>query len=516
MQRLLRLAPTLRVSAACCLVEATLLPELGPLWRVPVADGRGAAVAAWADASGRHVVVATTATVFLPVGVDSEGAPDGLVGPMAADAFEPPSYSHPGALADTSLGGLLRSVGLPWTGPEDPGAADRPFLSIVTRTQGTRSQCLEDVLTCLSGQTNRDFEVVLACHRVDDDGRADVRRVVESQPPWLQERVRTIEVQRPGRSSPLNEGFDAARGRYIVMLDDDDTVLAHWVETFAALERQRPGRLLRATTVRQDVIPLDGHDQLCAVPVGNAFAAWADTFDLADHLRVNHTPCMSVAFPRGLFHDLGMRFDESLPANEDWDFLLRAAGLVGAHSSTEVTSIYRWWLERASSRELHSSDEWDDARERVLAKLDQTVLILPPESTARIREVTDKWRREAVELATSQHQIILQLHEVGSSHERTMASWQLTKERLARATKRAEEATRSAKRLTRQLEKQKTRFKRRQRLMREADDLLQVTGTRAEHPSVFAMSPRQLRGLIATLQRRPAAAPRGRSRPTRH
>ena len=505
--------PAPRISAACCLVPAETLAEVAPLWRVPLADGRGSRLAEWAAAAAVEAVVAPTATVVLPVRVAADGALAGLVEPADLEPFEPPANLHPAALPATSLAAVLAAAGLtPTQLPEDP-AAGRPFLSVVTRTQGTRLQCLEEVLSCLAAQTNRDFELLVVCHRVTDEGRAGVRRVVSDQPSWLQERTRLIDVERPGRTAPLNDGFDAARGRYIAILDDDDTVLAHWVETFAALERAAPGPVLRAATLRQDAVPLPGSDDLVAVSIGNPFAAWASTFEFVDHLRVNHSPPLSLAFPRGAFHDLGVRFDESLAVTEDWDFLVRVAGLVGVRSSPEVTNIYRWWLGQASSRELHSSAEWDDARERVLARIDSTVLLLPPGGATRFREVADAARDEARALATSQHEVILKLDETGKAHERTMAAWQQTRQRLARANSRANEATSDVKKLTKQLNTRAVRSRRRLKLMRHADDLLQVTGTRAEHPSVFEMTPKQLRVLIAQLQGQPVG--RRRKRPAR-
>lgn len=510
-----RSAPELRVSAACCLVPAGSLAQLAPLWRVPLAEGRGSHLVAWAAEAGAEVVVEPTATVVLPVRVDDRGVPLGLAGPAGTGPFEPPADLHPAALPATSLASVLDTLGIQPTGLVASPSRGRPFLSVVTRTQGTRLRCLEEVLTCLAAQTNRDFELLVVCHRVADTARDDVRRVVAAQPAWLQERTRLLDVERPGRTAPLNDGFEAARGRYIAILDDDDTVLAHWVETFASLERTGPGPVLRAACLRQDAVPLPGSDELVPVSVRNPFAAWAPTFEFVDHLQVNHSPLLSLAFPRGAFHDLGIRFDETLAVTEDWDFLLRVAGLVGVHSAAEVTSVYRWWLAQASSREMHGTDEWDEARDRVLAKMDESIMLLPTGAASRFREVVDAERRrteearaETLRLGTTLHEIILKLDETGSAHERTMAAWQQTKQRLARANGRADESARRAKKLDRQLQKRTARFKSRQRLMRHADDLLQVTGTRAEHPSVFEMTPKQLRTLIAKLQGQPVG--RGR------
>ncbi len=64
----------------------------------------------------------------------------------------------------------------------------------------------------------------------------------------------------------------------------------------------------------------------------------------------NYTPFMSIAFPRGAVHDLGLRFDETLDTTEDWDFIVRCAAALGVESIREPTCVYRWWVHTGSSR----------------------------------------------------------------------------------------------------------------------------------------------------------------------
>jgi hypothetical protein len=116
---------------------------------------------------------------------------------------------------------------------------------------------------------------------------------------------------------------------------------------------------------------------------------YAPSFDFLDHLRVNLTPGLTIAFPREAFHTFGLRFDEALSTTEDWDFLMRSASLCGVASSSQITCIYRWWPQDESSRTVHSQDEWDINYQAVLKKMDQNVWILPKGSTKRIRELLE-------------------------------------------------------------------------------------------------------------------------------
>ena len=80
---------------------------------------------------------------------------------------------------------------------------------------------------------------------------------------------------------------------------------------------------------------------------------------------------MSVAFPRGAMHGLGMRFDETLDTTEDWDYC-RCAAALGVQSVREITCVYRWWVHTGSSREVHSKTEWDVARLRVQRRFERS------------------------------------------------------------------------------------------------------------------------------------------------
>ncbi len=263
----------------------------------------------------------------------------------------------------------------------------RPFLSVVMRTQGRRSHTMAEAMTALAGQSNDDFEVVVVGHRLTLEEQIEVERVLEDNPDDLKRKCRFIRIADGGRARPLNEGFAAASGRYIAALDDDDVPLGHWVETFRGLEREAPGRLLRAVAARQNVVTtqIAGRKGLRATgPIEKLFAS---KFDVLEHLSVNQTPNLAVAFPRGLFHDLGLRFDETLTTTEDWDFLMRSALIVGVASSPEITSIYRWWVDDESSRSVHTPEEWRSNYELILRKMDEAPVLLPRGTLGRVRQI---------------------------------------------------------------------------------------------------------------------------------
>lgn len=267
---------------------------------------------------------------------------------------------------------------------------ERPFLSIVMRTQGTRSHTMVEALTALAAQTDRDFEVLVIGHKLAIDKQKIVERIIEDSPEWLREKIRFIRVDVGNRTHPLNVGFESARGDYVSILDDDDVPFGHWVETFKQLSTKAFGRVLRTVAAKQSILTVSVNSQngIRAVDTPEPYPG---DFDLFEHLGMNATPPVSVAFPRGAFENLNIKFDEALTTTEDWDFMMRAILVVGIESSPKITSIYHWWLgSEQSSRTDHAQEEWVNNHHTILQKMDNVPIILPPKSASSIRRLLEK------------------------------------------------------------------------------------------------------------------------------
>lgn len=487
-------------SGVCVLLDGRTGAALG---HVPL-TAPGPDLLRSAAVHGITVVSDPGAPVFHDVRVSDDLRP--VDAPTGARAEEPPGRPagqdlHPANLPATSLAEVLRATGVEGATVPAPGGSPSCFLTILTRTQGTRPQCLEEMLLCLAAQTDRDFEVILACHRVSPEDRAETAAVVARFPEWLRSRVQLIDVDRPGRAAPLNDGLDAAHGRYVVVLDDDDLVFAHWVATFRAMEQRAAGRVLRACALRQNVTKVEAHGRVTAVNVGPPWPDWPASFELVDHLRVNSTPCMTVAFPRGVYHDLRFRFDERMLATEDWEYLVRAAAVVGVESSPVLTSVYRWWVDEVSSRTVQTAHDWEQGRDLAGQSFDDRVLLLPRSSARRVRELFDQ-----IEEAWSEHTKAIELH------DRAMENYNglLTRFRKNKDRRQAAEAEVEA--LKSRLRRQRRRTEERLALMRELDALLARDGggsggrrsrSRSEERArIFDMTPEELEQRIAELRGR--------------
>jgi hypothetical protein len=167
-----------------------------------------------------------------------------------------------------------------------------------------------------------------------------------------------------------------ASGHYISVLDDDDLVLANWVENFKNLSEKNYGRVLRAVTVEQDIKETTNLFDFKTVSATRHL--YPNHFDLIDHLAANRTPFMSWSYPGSLFRDFNEYFDESLKVCEDWDLSMRAVFLCGVSDGPVITSIYRKWIKGNSSYSAHTQDVWRSDYEKIKNKLNSQINLMPP------------------------------------------------------------------------------------------------------------------------------------------
>lgn len=286
---------------------------------------------------------------------------------------------------------------------KDESVEDEVFLSVVTRTQGKRPEALTETLLCLTAQTDMDFELLILGHNLDENQKKLVEDIIENLPVELYDRTKFIEVNGGTRTTPLNVGFENAKGSYIAILDDDDIVFDNWVESFKFAAKKAPGAVLHAYSLSQKWMTVKINSEIDAL---RAVAAHTDEFctkfDWINEINLNTCPPVGLAFPKYAFKDLQIKFDESLNTTEDWDFLMRTAFVTGITDIEEPTCIYRLWENAENSQTLHSPEEWKKNHLKIIEKFYSIPLLLPigytrkliwndnPEEVANIADTNKK------------------------------------------------------------------------------------------------------------------------------
>lgn len=275
-------------------------------------------------------------------------------------------------------------------------AVERPFCSVIVRTQGSRTS-LVDTLTTLAAQTDRDLEVLLMVHSDERAAVERVRTLAASFEPDMAARIRVHEVRGSGRSAPLNAALDVATGRYVAVVDDDDVVTSDWLAAFRRAAERGPGKVVRSACVVQWVERRDG-GRAEFEPVTGFEAMYPDRFDFLDHVRNNRSPSCSYAVPMDAVRRHGLRYDETLRVCEDWKFQLQAVRIAGVSDDPAVTSVYRRWRGDGGSEAAEDRQVWIDDHLRVVDDLDTEPTVVPPGSLRRIHDLYQRVEQLEIEL----------------------------------------------------------------------------------------------------------------------
>ena len=123
------------------------------------------------------------------------------------------------------------------------------------------------------------------------------------------------------------------------------------------------------------------------------------------HRQLNQSPICAWAVPMEAVRALRLRFDESLPVCEDWEFLVRAAELLGVSNRPEFTSVYRRFTDGWGSMTTVQQQIWDDTALTIRDRLDARPSLVPAGSL----EALAKSRDEAAAFAAAYEAAVAQV-----------------------------------------------------------------------------------------------------------
>jgi glycosyltransferase involved in cell wall biosynthesis len=203
------------------------------------------------------------------------------------------------------------------------------LVSVITRTCN-RPELLEEALASVAAQDYPSIE-----HIVVNDGGSDVRALVERTRSHVKPRY--FDPGRVGRCKAGNVGLEAAQGRWIAWLDDDDLYYPHHVSTLVKALREC-GKLVVYSDADHVVQTWD--------PAAKAYREVSRTptpsfeWSKITLWRRGDLHLVTVMHDRECTDRLG-GFDESIPVLEDLDLLSRFAQEYNFFHVPLTTAVFR-------------------------------------------------------------------------------------------------------------------------------------------------------------------------------
>ncbi len=282
---------------------------------------------------------------------------------------------------------------------------DGPLFSLMVRTVGDRPDLLQEALCSVLAQTEQSFEVLVLLHSPDREPPVDaVTKTVQSFPAFFQEKVRVIVVKRPGRSAPLNDGIDRAKGRMMCILDDDDLLYENHFSCIAdALSNQPMTHVYQTYASRRHISVLTAEPG-ATFPYTTTLieTAYTAPFDAGEQLRENFVPSCNFFFSRQYANALKLRFDESLEVLEDWKFLMDINRFSDVTTVPVVTTAIGFRANNTNTVCNPALDDlWAAARTRIKSKILSEPRILSANELkhlSRTYELLEKKQREVDKL----------------------------------------------------------------------------------------------------------------------
>lgn len=204
-----------------------------------------------------------------------------------------------------------------------------PLVSIVIRTLD-RTALLRDALNSVVTQSYPNLELIVV-----NDGGSSVRQIIEEFDCFFP--IVYIEHDcSKGRSAAANSGVNAARGKYINLLDDDDILYSNHVEKLVRFLERTGETFAYSDCEKGDYEWKDLHAGLNQ----ERQTFHGVDFDRSKLRLNNYIPMMCAMFARELWEKSGP-FDENIHLAEDWDLWIRMAALSDLHRVPGVTAEYR-------------------------------------------------------------------------------------------------------------------------------------------------------------------------------
>ncbi|MFT4863186.1 MAG: glycosyltransferase involved in cell wall biosynthesis, partial [Pseudohongiellaceae bacterium] len=213
---------------------------------------------------------------------------------------------------------------------------ESPLVSIICRSIG-RSE-LKQALESVAAQTYPNIEIVLV--QASEKSLNDFASPIKNVP------VRIVATgSNLSRPDAANAGLDAAKGSFILFLDDDDWIALDHVQ-----------RLVEFLQANPTVLAAYSSTQKTSVDGSVLTEVFATDFDRQLLMHDNYIPIHSMLFDSNLL-DHGCRFDASFDIFEDWDFWLQLSQHTDFAHTNIISAFYREGGESATASTNAEAEE---------------------------------------------------------------------------------------------------------------------------------------------------------------
>jgi glycosyltransferase involved in cell wall biosynthesis len=203
------------------------------------------------------------------------------------------------------------------------------LVSVIIPTKD-RPEMLAQAVQSVLNQTLPDIEII-----VINDGGIDVQNVLD--PLNLKRNIIYLKHdQNLDRSAARNTGIQAASGKYIAYLDDDDTYYPNHVETLVNFLQNSEHKVAYTDAVMAEQQKQDGK----YVTI-NRTVPYSLDFDNDKILVNNFIPILCLMHEKSCLDEAGA-FDVNLGTHEDWDLLIRLSRKFRIAHIKETTCEFVW------------------------------------------------------------------------------------------------------------------------------------------------------------------------------
>ena len=224
-----------------------------------------------------------------------------------------------------------------------------PLVSVIVRTCG-RPTVLRETLKSLDNQTYPNIEVVVA-----EDGAAVSQDMINEEFSHLNIIYFATE-KKVGRSKVGNLAMEAAHGKYLNFLDDDDLFFADHIETLVKTLISSKKGIAYSTgfEAATETISIEPY----RYRIHRYTKRYVQKFDPIMFCHHNYIPIQCIMFEKKFYTEYG-GLDETLDALEDWDLWVKYSLYTDFEFVPKTTSIYKVPYNHDSSKKRQNA--LDDA-----------------------------------------------------------------------------------------------------------------------------------------------------------